>query len=134
MAQNIEIGKNMKHLLKANGFTLIELIVVMTISALLLTIAYPNYMQNLQKSKEMILQQDLFVLREAIDQFYADHGQYPQNLEDLVITQYIKRIPKDPITEQNEWNLVDATEENGIEDIKSTSTEKAKDGSFYADW
>lgn len=130
MGQNIVSGKQL-----AKGFTLIELMVVMTITALLLSIAYPKYMSHIEKSKEAALLQDLSVMRVAIDQFNADLGRFPNDLEELVEKKYIRKIPKDPITESNDtWELVQASDEAGIENVKSGSEGIASNGIPYVEW
>ena len=83
------------------GFTFIELLVVMAIIATLLSIAYPRYFNSLDRAKEAVLKQDLGILRDAIDQFYSDTGNYPLNLEELVERSYLRSIPIDPLTESN---------------------------------
>jgi len=81
------------------GFTLIELIVVLTVLALLLTIAVPRYFSHIEHAKEATLKQDLSVMRDAIDKFHGDKGRYPDQLDELVSARYIRTIPVDPITE-----------------------------------
>ena len=81
------------------GFTLIELTIVMAIIALLLTFALPRYFEGLDRAREAALRQDLKTMREAIEQFHADRGVYPEHLEDLVAQRYLRAIPADPISE-----------------------------------
>jgi general secretion pathway protein G len=118
------------------GFTLVELLVVLSIIALLLTIATPRYFNNLERAKEATLKEDLFVIRDSIDKFYGDHNQFPDSLEELVEKKYIRKIPVDPITEKfDTWILIEAEPPNiGIEDIKSGAEGKSIDGSLYEDW
>lgn len=119
------------------GFTLIELLVVLTIVALLLTIATPQYFKGVDRAKESTLKQDLHVVREAIDKFYADKGLYPDSLEALVEEKYINKLPIDPITESNEtWEIVppEPPLEGEVYDLKSGATGTAKDGSYYNEW
>jgi len=118
------------------GFTLVELLVVLSIVALLLTIATPRYFNNLERAKETTLKEDLSILRESIDKFYGDHNQFPDNLEQLVDKKYIRKIPIDPITEKfDTWVLIEAEPPlTGIEDIKSGAQGKSEDGSLYEDW
>src|ERR1700758_1471183 len=80
------------------GFTLIELLIVMAIIGTLLSIAVPRYFRALEHARETVLQQDLALLREAIDKYYADLDQYPQNLTDLAEKHYVRSIPADPFT------------------------------------
>jgi general secretion pathway protein G len=124
------------------GFTLIELMVVMTIIVTLATIAMVQYRQSVQLARESVLKDDLFKLRDAIDQYYADKNQYPPTLEDLVTAGYIRALPKDPITNStSSWQEVPAEPDPnnpsiapGVYDVKSGSELTAMDGSRYADW
>ena len=122
---------------RSSGFTLIELLVVMSVIALLLTIAAPRYFQGLDKAREAVLKEDLNRIRGAIDQFYADRGAYPSQLDELVERNYVRRIPEDPITEsKTTWVIVaprDA-ELSGVFDVKSGAPGVARDGSAYSDW
>jgi general secretion pathway protein G len=106
----------------AGGFTLIELLVVISIIATLLTIAVPRYFQSLERSKETVLQQDLSVMREAIDHFHGDLDRYPESLAELVEHGYVRSIPKDPYTKSSQtWVLEpsDDPEKPGIRDVRS---------------
>jgi len=101
---------------------LIELLVVISIIATLLTIAAPRYFQSLERSKETVLRQDLAVLRDAIDKYAGDFDQYPQSLAALVEHGYIRAIPTDPFTKSPEtWLLVqsDDPDRPGIRDVRS---------------
>lgn len=120
-----------------NGFTLIELLVAMTIIALLLSIVAPRYFNNVSKTEETILKQDLSLMREALDKYHADMGRYPDTLEDLVSKRYFRKIPVDPITQSSAtWILVPpaSTEKGAIFDVKSGAPGNGKDGTAYADW
>ena len=89
------------------GFTLIELLVVLGIIALLLTLAVPRYFPSVDKTKETILADNLRSTRAIIDQFYGDTGRFPDSLEQLVEKKYLRAVPIDPITEQNDsWVIV----------------------------
>ena len=119
------------------GFTLIELLVVMAVIAVLLTIAVPRYFGSIDKSKEAALQQDLNIMREAIDKYYGDTGKYPANLEDLAIRHYLKKVPIDPVTESDTtWVVISPadTTKGIVYDIKSGSSLKASDGKSYSEW
>lgn len=85
------------------GFTLIEMLVVMTLIALLLTLAVPRYFSALENGRIRVQQQNLATLRDAIDKFNADQGRYPDNLEELVVKRYLRHIPLDPVTEAADW-------------------------------
>ena len=126
----------------ARGFTIIELMVVMTIIVTLATIGMVQYRQSLQFAKESVLRDDLFKLRDAIDQYYADKNQYPPTLEDLVSAGYVRALPKDPITNSTtSWQAIpaepDATNPSvspGVYDVKSGSELTSMDGTRYSDW
>ncbi len=122
---------------KNKGFTLVELLVVLAILALLLTLAVPRYFNGIERAKEATLRQDLNTLRESIDKYYADTGKYPNKLEDLVERKYIRKLPIDPMTENDATWVLIAPEpplEGDIYDIHSGALGTAKDGSKYADW
>jgi general secretion pathway protein G len=126
----------------ARGFTIIELMVVMTIIVTLATIAMVQYRQSVQFAKESVLKDDLFKMRDAIDQYYADKNQYPPTLEDLVTGGYLRAMPKDPMTNStSSWQAVPAEPEPnnpalapGVYDVKSGSDLVAMDGSRYSEW
>ena len=122
---------------KNKGFTLVELLVVLAILALLLTLAAPRYFSSIDRAKDAALKQDLNVMRESIDKFYADTGQYPKTLDDLVERKYIRKLPFDPITSSTGTWLLSPPEaplEGNIADIRSGALGLAKDGSKYAEW
>lgn len=122
---------------RGTGFTLIELLVVMAIVALLLSLALPRYFNHLEASKEIILRQDLAVMRDAIDKFHGDKGRYPESLDELVTARYLRSIPVDPIIEQSTaWQAVPAPEgeAGGVYDVKSGAPGAASDGTQYAEW
>ena len=118
--------------MKRSGFTLIELIAVLAITATLLTIALPRYFGSLERSKEVTLRHSLNVMREAIDKFNADNGRYPEKLQDLVEKRYIRAIPVDPITESVEtWVIVPvpgAMAQGAVYDVRSGAKGNASDG------
>lgn len=121
---------------KYQGFTFVELMVVLAIVALLLTIALPRYFEGLERAKEAVLKEDLVIFRRAIDDYVVDKGSYPSTLEVLVSQRYLRDIPVDPITESaNSWILIGVPEKpNLIFDIRSGAEGQASDGSFYYDW
>lgn len=122
---------------KNKGFTLVELLVVLSILALLLTLAVPKYFTSIEKAKDATLKQDLNTLRESLDKYYADNGKYPNTLEDLVEHKYIRKLPADPITEKTTTWIFTPPEpplEGDIYDIHSGSKALAKDGTRYEDW
>jgi general secretion pathway protein G len=121
----------------SRGFTLIELLVVMAIIATLLSIVAPRYFNSIEKAKETVLRQDLGILRESIDQFHADMGNYPITLEELVERRYLRKIPIDPMTDSDTtWIEVPPfnEDEDGVYDVHSGSREVALDGTYYEEW
>jgi general secretion pathway protein G len=119
------------------GFTLIELLVVMSIIAVLLTLAVPRYFGSLDKSREAVLKEDLFQLRDAIGKYYGDKGKYPESLDALATEKYLRKIPIDPITDSSvTWLTIppDDPQKGGIYDVRSGAEGKASDGTAYAEW
>jgi general secretion pathway protein G len=119
------------------GFTLIELLVVMTIIGVLLTIAAPRYFRTVARSKETVLKHDLSVMRESIDKYYGDIGQYPDSLQTLVEKHYIRSVPVDPFTKSAEtWVLLASEDPDhpGVRDVHSGSPDSGFDGSPFVSW
>ncbi|MDO8414334.1 MAG: prepilin-type N-terminal cleavage/methylation domain-containing protein [Gallionellaceae bacterium] len=119
------------------GFTLIELLVVITIIALLLTIAVPRYFGGIDRAKEAVLHENLNIMRESLDKFFADTGKYPDSLDELVSRRYLRKLPVDPITESaDSWVIVPPTdpEKGGVFDVKSGASGIARDGTAYSEW
>ncbi len=124
------------------GFTLIELMVVLSLIVVLATMGLVQYRNSVIRSKEAVLKEDLFRMRDAIDQYYADKTQYPADLQALVSEGYLRRVPKDPFTDSDStWQTTPAepdpnnpTAEPGIYDVKSGSDGTALDGTKYNDW
>lgn len=136
-ASHITSGEKVQINKSPSGFTLIELLVVMAIIATLLSIVAPRYFNSIEKAKEAVLRQDLAIMRDAIDQYYADMGSYPLDLEELVERRYLRRVPVDPMTESDTtWVQVPPMdeEEEGVYDIHSGYTGQALDGSYYEEW
>lgn len=122
---------------KKNAFTLIELLVVMAVIATLLTLAMPRYFASLEKSREAVLQANLTLLRQTLDKYYGDKGKYPDALDELVTSRYLRNVPPDPITESNlTWIIVPPPqpEMGGVYDVKSGAEGNARDGTAYLDW
>ena len=93
--------------MRRRGYTMIELLVALAIIATLLSLAAPRYLANLDRAKESVLRENLYVMRDAIDKFFADRGRYPDKLSDLVERQYLRAVPLDPMTESaNSWVVV----------------------------
>lgn len=120
------------------AFTLIELIVVMAIVALLLTIAVPRYMHSVDRSKEVVLRQNLAALRDALDQYRSDVGRYPASLEALVERRYLRALPEDPITgSRGSWVVVPPPVDSGgsgVFDVRSGASGAGADGVPYSEW
>ena len=119
------------------GFTLIELLVVIAILGVLLAVAAPRYMTHLEVARETALRQDLRAMREAIDQFHADQGRYPQQLDELVMRRYLRAIPEDPVTGRTDsWAVVAPAPgvAGAVFDVRSGSAALSRDGSPYAAW
>jgi general secretion pathway protein G len=125
----------------ARGWTLIELLIVISLISILATIGLASYRNSVTATKEAILKTDLFRMRDAIDQYYADKGVYPPTLDSLVSEGYLRKLPDDPFTRAADWQSIPAeptagrpTAEPGVYDVKSSSQETALDGTRYADW
>src|SRR5215475_2724897 len=126
----------------ARGFTLIELLIVITLITILSTIGMAQYQRSVTYAREATLKEDLFRMRDAIDQYYADKNQYPTTLDALVSDGYLRKIPEDPFTKSTaSWQTVPAepdpnnpAAEAGVYDVKSGSDGTALDGTKYADW
>jgi len=124
------------------GFTLIELLVVISLISILAAMAVVQYRNSIHRTNEAVLKTNLFRMRDAIDQYYADKGRYPASLDALVSEQYLRRIPEDPITKSADtWQTIPAepdpgnpSADPGIYDIKSGAQGQALDGSSFADW
>lgn len=91
---------------RADGFTLIELVVVMAILGLLLALAAPRYIGSVERGKAAVQRQNMAVLREAIDKFHGDLGRYPETLGELVDRHYLRAVPVDPVSERNDWRVL----------------------------
>jgi general secretion pathway protein G len=124
------------------GFTLIELLIVVSLIVILATLSLVTYRNSVQRGREAVLKEDLFRMRDAIDQHYADKGKYPESLDALVSAGYLRSIPVDPMTQSaTSWETVQAepdptnlTAEPGVFNVKSGSEGQALDGSKYNEW
>lgn len=122
---------------QGEGFTLVELLVVLAIIALLVSIAAPRYFNSVEKSKEVVLKQDLSTMRDALDKYYGDTGKYPDSLDDLVSKKYLRKLPVDPITDSaTTWVIVppEDVEKGGVFDVHSGAPDNARDGTPYSSW
>ena len=109
---------------KSLGFTLVELMVVLTVIALLLSVVVPDYVGRLKRAEEAVLQENLTVMRDALDKHYADAGKYPASLEDLVSKRYLRSIPRDPFTQSaSSWVPVPPADpkKGGVFDVHSAA-------------
>ncbi len=123
--------------MRPRGFTLIELLIVMAIIATLLTIAVPRYFHSLEQARETVLKQDLAILREAIDKYYADVNEYPETLQVLAEKHYVRSLPVDPFTKlADTWTVIpsDDPDHAGIRDVHSGAPQNASDGTALATW
>jgi len=119
------------------GFTLIELLVVLGIIALMLTLAVPRYFPSIDRSKEVILADNLRNMRSVIDQYYGDTGRYPDSLDQLVEKKYLRQLPIDPITESSTtWITVppEDSSKGNVYNIKSGAPGNDRSGKPYLDW
>ena len=124
------------------GFTLIELLIVVTLIVVLAGIGMSTYSTSVTRAKEAVLRENLFRMRDSIDQYYADKGSYPPDLASLVTSGYLRQIPKDPFTESADtWQTVMSepdpsapTAAPGVYDVKSGAEGKGVDGSPYGEW
>ena len=124
------------------GFTLIELLIVISLVVILATISLATYRNSVQRGREAVLREDLFRMRDAIDQYFADKGKYPATLEDLVSAGYLRAVPVDPMTQSaTTWQTVQAepdpanlTAEPGVYNVKSGSEGQSLDGSNFSEW
>ena len=127
---------------RAAGFTLIELLIVIALISILASMGIVQYRNSIQSSREAVLRTDLFRMRDAIDQYYADKAKYPASLDTLVTDGYLRQVPQDPLTQSADtWQTVPAepdpanpSTEPGIYNVKSGAPGTGLDGTTYADW
>lgn len=109
---------------KKLGFTLVEMMVVLTVIALLLSVVVPDYVGRVKRAEEAVLKENLYLMRDALDKHYTDAGKYPNSLEELVSKRYLRAIPPDPFTQSpRTWVRVPPTDpkKGGIYDVRSAA-------------
>ena len=127
---------------RSRGFTLIELMIVMSLIVVLAGISLALHSNSQTRAREAVLKEDLFRLRDAIDQYYADRNAYPPSLDELVTQKYLRALPADPFTDSvstwqtimSEMDPANPSAQPGVFDVKSGSERTAIDGTRYADW
>ena len=124
----------------SKGFTLLELMIVISIIIILVSVALPQYQKTIMHARETILSYDLDTMRKLIDQYAADKGKLPQSLDDLVTAGYMREVPKDPITDNKDWNIVTGDDPysteggTGVIDVHSSSSDVSTTGTPYSEW
>ena len=145
MERNIVTGISrisLPSLRPVEGFTIIELLIVMTLIIILASVGMTQYKSSQTRAQEAVLKENLFRMRDAMDQFYADKNKWPADLAELVSEGYIREVPKDPMTNSKDtWQTTQAQPDpnnpasgGGVDNVHSGSDRTSLDGSPYAEW
>jgi general secretion pathway protein G len=124
----------------AKGFSLLELMIAMFIMIILLSVAVPTYQRSVQQARQTVLQENLWQMRKAIDQFTADKGRMPKSIDELVEAKYLREKPRDPVAEKDEWDEIQGEDslspdaEQGLKDVKSLAEGEDMDGKPYKEY
>jgi general secretion pathway protein G len=133
-------GKLQSSKLRMAGFTLLELMIVISIIIILASITLPQYQKTIMHTRETVLKDDLRKMRSLIDQFAADKGRLPQSLDELVSSGYMREVPIDPFTGQKDWAITNGEDPNssegeqGMIDVHSASADVSTEGTAYSEW
>lgn len=125
---------------RQNGFSLLELLIAMFILIILLSVVIPTYRTSIQNAREVVLKENLTQMRRAIQQYTSDKAKAPQSLQDLIDAKYLSEIPKDPITEENQWQEITGDDPNfsegeqGLTNIKSVADGNDSDGKPFSEY
>jgi general secretion pathway protein G len=125
---------------RQRGFTLLELMIVITVIIILAAVVLPQYQKTILATREAVLRDDLYQMRKLLDQYAADKQKLPQTLDDLVSGGYLRELPKDPITGQSDWTVITGEDPNssegeqGVTNVHSASTDVSSEGTPYSEW